>query len=180
MPAPNNKCKMWSVYDGSLRRENRAALRALLAGTRLAKYDASHPRLDSGVLAIRDFILGARADVLVTCRGRGARECRHCFRANSFFTKKLLDTREAEGRPSITNWFSVSPGQLRLGRAGTTAATVRGGGGGPSAPAALLRQREEEPPDDAEGSVGGGDRLAGGLPVVGEPPLHAEVPEEPG
>ena len=87
-------------------------MRDLLARTGLAKYDASHPRLDAGVLSIRDFILGMRADWLVTCRGHGSRDCGECFRANSYFTKKLLDTRAAAQRPSFSHWLSVTAADL--------------------------------------------------------------------
>ena len=108
MPAPNHRCKLWPVYEGSMRRENRAAMRDMLRLSGLAKYDASHMRVDAGVLSIRDFILGSEADWFVTCRGSRGRDCRDCFRANSFFTKKLLDTRRAAGRPSFTQWLSMS------------------------------------------------------------------------
>ena len=112
MPAPNNQCKLWSVYDSSLGSDSRTRVAKLLQRVGLAKYDADHPRLDSGVLSIRDFILATEADWLVTCRGKSAADCRGCFRANSYFTKKIVEARTAAGRRSITNWFAVSAGDF--------------------------------------------------------------------
>ena len=54
LPASNNPCAQWHVYEGSAS-ENGARRRALgaLGSAGLAKYDADHPGVDAGVLSIR-------------------------------------------------------------------------------------------------------------------------------
>ena len=99
----------------------------MLVKAGLVKYDADHPRLDAGVLSIRDFLLATQAAWLVTCRGKSGGECRGCFRANSYFTKKIVDARRDAGRPSLTAWFSVTAADLTAA-APLVAGTVAGGG----------------------------------------------------
>ena len=112
VPAANNPCRMWRVYSGSSS-EGGARREALdtLTDMGMVKYDEDHPGVDSGVLSIRDWILGLDAKWYVTCHGDDD-ACRQCFRANSKFIRRVIASREKAGRVSFTNWFDVTMGQL--------------------------------------------------------------------
>jgi hypothetical protein len=131
VPAPNNPCpgRPGSAAVGGAAAEGegsdagvrRAALAALVAKGGLRMYDADHPGLDAGVLAIREWLLARDARHYVTCHAAaaaaaagGARgtpgwldaECRACARVSSPYVAAVLAVRAAQGRRSVTSWFT--------------------------------------------------------------------------
>lgn len=114
IPAPNNRCRLWGQYEQSFDgMAQRAVAKMMAPSVGMLKYDGDHPGLDAGVLAIRDFLVALEADWFVTCRGRNGAECLGCFRATSYFSKKLGDMRAARGKGSLFNWFGVAPNDLQ-------------------------------------------------------------------
>ena len=74
-------------------------------GLGMAKYDGDHPHLDSGVLAIRDFLLGVGAGQYASCGSKrtgfsASLDCQKCTWP-SRFVAGVLKARGAEGRGGV-------------------------------------------------------------------------------
>ena len=155
IPSPGNPCPLWDGYretaaetqTGSSNTSTISARRALSVlqnGVPLFKYDDTPviALLDSGILALRDYVLGVLAEWYITCspgavwEGRvkrrvstAARLCGRCFRPSRFVNAVLAARRAAAGgRRTSTTWPGITsadiPPVLRT-RMNWTALTVR-------------------------------------------------------
>ena len=125
MAGPANPCLSWRTYKGGGDAQRRSAVARLL-GLGMRKYDVTHAALDSGVLAIRDYILAAEARWYVTCApggdeestdAAGARDadstrvrtamCRYCSRYHSSFVRRVIAARAGSGG-TMLNWAGMT------------------------------------------------------------------------
>ena len=129
MPAPNNVHLMWHTYESSNDTSRHGAMATLMRGAgggeggaggggggggsggggggRLLKYDEVHNNTDTGVLMIRDFLIGVYADSYITCQGDFVEDCNGCFRSNSNFVQRLMAVRKEHERSSHQRWFAI-------------------------------------------------------------------------
>ena len=107
MPAPNNDHIIWHTYVGSNVGGRHGAMAVMIKDAKLLKYDVSHNHTDTGVLMIRDFLFGVYADQYITCQGDFHEDCLGCFRSNSNFVARIMQTRQHLGRQSIDKWWRI-------------------------------------------------------------------------
>lgn len=117
LPSPESECRIWDHAAGDPARDSAVAAFNALG---LIKYDASPAamRLDGGMLAIRDVILGIEADWYFTCARvqegsfeRLSELCMKCFWGSSFILQTLVQ-RRARNVPSVKDWFAVNPANI--------------------------------------------------------------------
>jgi hypothetical protein len=71
-------------------------------------YDADHPQIDSGILAIRDYLVGRKAALYVTCSGNNPNNvCHICFKPGSNYADKIVHARNQDGKKSTINWMDL-------------------------------------------------------------------------
>jgi hypothetical protein len=98
---------------GAKLKHQNGAMDVMINQGKLLKYDASHNDTDTGVLMIRDFLFAsAFGDQYITCQGDFLADCQGCFRSNSNFVKRIMDSRRRLGRPSHDKWWRVTQADL--------------------------------------------------------------------
>jgi hypothetical protein len=111
LPSPGSPCRIWDHAAGDTVRDSAVSSFNALG---LAKYDAFGPasRLDGGMLAIRDMILGIEAEWYFTCsrglswRGPLSSQCVKCSWSSSYVFQTILQ-RAARNATSNTDWATV-------------------------------------------------------------------------
>jgi hypothetical protein len=65
------------------------------------------------MLMIRDFIFASVfGDQYITCQGDFLNDCQGCFRSNSNFVKRIMDSRRRFGRGSMDRWWQLAQRDL--------------------------------------------------------------------
>jgi hypothetical protein len=97
----------WHTYVGSTNNNRHGAMDVMINKAGLLKYDAVYNDTDTGVLMIRDFLLGVYADQYITCQGDFLADCAGCFRSNSNFISRLLTVRRGYEKNGMQLWFQM-------------------------------------------------------------------------
>jgi hypothetical protein len=106
------------------------------------KYDADHPGVDAGVLAIREWLLAVNAGSYFTCHGvENTGQCGRCSAVRAPGITAVLNTRRALLKPSFRRWFGLTGEGVKTALA-RAAREAPGGSAGES--------------EVAEGAAGGG------------------------
>lgn len=106
-------CLQWHTYVGAKLTHQNGAMRVMTSDGQLIKYDVTHNDTDTGVLMIRDFLFATVfGDQYVTCQGDFLNDCQGCFRSNSNFVKRIMDSRRRFGRPNHERWWRLAQSDL--------------------------------------------------------------------
>ena len=97
----------WHTYTSSNNAARHGAMDVMMRDARLLKYDSLYNDTDTGVLMIRDFLIGLYADQYITCQGDFIEECLGCFRSNSNFIVRLVSERRRYLKRFMMNWFKT-------------------------------------------------------------------------
>jgi hypothetical protein len=108
LPPPGRNASVWGDNDYMAEPDRAAALHAARSGAAatlmaggMSMYDAAHTTTDSGVLAIRAYLLGVMADAFVSCAGNVASTddvCKRCFKPGSNYIDRIVRDRALAGR----------------------------------------------------------------------------------
>ena len=84
------------------------------AGDHIIKYDASPAAfgLDTGVLAVRDIVMGVGARVFLACVGDRVLECRGCMDGESRVDSLIIAARNASHSPWSRNVFKATSAEI--------------------------------------------------------------------